>query len=277
MPPEPAVNVVLIQHPARPHAVLGGALRMGGAAVISYSSDSIALPVADAFVLGDLSAAELPDRLVEELARRVESGAGLLVLGGPHAFGRGGHAGSRLGEILPVELEAGDDRELSPSGLFLRRRLMHPIFDGLPWDQPPVITGSHRVQPRPGADVLLEGVRVIALGPSSASLAARMVPLLVVAERGRGQVAVLATDLGGPWSAGLAGWGPAIPDGAGGEMGSAFCRLVTRLTSFLAGEDRSRMDPWTAARLPRDPSRMPRTFEWRLATGTSGPGRWLPA
>lgn len=46
--------------------------------------------------------------LVEELARFVDGGGGLMVLGGPQAFDMGGYGASKLARVLPVELDPVD-------------------------------------------------------------------------------------------------------------------------------------------------------------------------
>ena len=63
------------------------------------------LPSFDAIVLQDFDAAEY--KLLEHLpalAAYVKHGGGLVMVGGPEGFGGGAYAGSRLAEVLPVEL-----------------------------------------------------------------------------------------------------------------------------------------------------------------------------
>lgn len=67
-------------------------------------------------VLDDVAIADMPEEAWETLTQRVtEEGTGLLVLGGPHAFGAGGYRHSRLEDILPVTAEA--RRPLPPAAV----------------------------------------------------------------------------------------------------------------------------------------------------------------
>jgi hypothetical protein len=107
----------------------------------------------------------------------VESGGGLLVLGGYHALGPGGYASSPLAEALPVFLDPSDgqrDEDLSLS--LTPEGRVHPILSGLaPWflgSARPTLKGLTEVRrEKPGAQVLLtaEGV---AGGRQSIALAA---------------------------------------------------------------------------------------------------------
>ena len=66
------------------------------------------LPSFDAVVLQDFNAA--PYELLQHLpalARYVEHGGGLIMVGGPDSFAGGHYAGTRLADVLPVELEEG--------------------------------------------------------------------------------------------------------------------------------------------------------------------------
>jgi Mg-chelatase subunit ChlD len=67
-------------------------------------------------VLDDVAIADMHQDAWETLVRQVmEEGTGLLVLGGPHAFGAGGYRHSLLEDILPVTAEA--RRPLPPAAV----------------------------------------------------------------------------------------------------------------------------------------------------------------
>ncbi|MEZ4224953.1 MAG: glutamine amidotransferase [Polyangiaceae bacterium] len=67
------------------------------------------LPSFDAVVLQDIDALEYKlARHLPSLASYVESGGGLIMVGGPSSFSGGGYAGSALGRALPVELSDAD-------------------------------------------------------------------------------------------------------------------------------------------------------------------------
>src|SRR5438309_1920675 len=64
------------------------------------------------FIISDYPAARMSERKQLEIARQVEAGAGLLMIGGWESFwGQDGKwAGTVLGEILPVHIARQDDR-----------------------------------------------------------------------------------------------------------------------------------------------------------------------
>src|SRR5690606_3939083 len=61
---------------------------------------------ASAFRLEDLTA----------LAKAVENGKGLMMIGGFHSFGPGGYYGTALRDVLPIEMGRFDRQELDPLG-----------------------------------------------------------------------------------------------------------------------------------------------------------------
>lgn len=62
----------------------------------------------DVYILGDLPAEFLTPTQQALLARRVEMGSSLIMLGGRGSFGEGGWAGTPVGNILPTEISARD-------------------------------------------------------------------------------------------------------------------------------------------------------------------------
>lgn len=131
----------------------------------------------DVYMLGDLDAKafELPE--LEELARRVEEGAGLIMLGGFHSFGPGGYQSTKLNDVLPIEMQrterqdfdaaivsdlhlAGEVR-MRPTEVFGAR---HPIMSLGPrernaslWQELPPLEGANRFRrTKRGANVLAE-------------------------------------------------------------------------------------------------------------------------
>lgn len=84
-----------------------------------FPRDPAALEGYAAVVLDDLPLESLPPPSRAALAEAVRrQGLGLLVLGGPHGFGRGGYRHSDLEDLLPVLAEGGDIRSAA-SVLFL--------------------------------------------------------------------------------------------------------------------------------------------------------------
>jgi uncharacterized membrane protein len=71
------------------------------------SSGELSLGVADDYkviVLNNTHISKIPARLQSSLARYVENGGGLVVVGGNTSFGLGGYIGSSLEPLLPVKL-----------------------------------------------------------------------------------------------------------------------------------------------------------------------------
>jgi uncharacterized membrane protein len=164
----------------------------------------------DAFILGDLHATALGESQLKLLSDRVAEGAGLVTLGGFHAYERGGYATSPLADVLPIKLDAtvprvsvvGSDtiaaNDLNvgqlKDELLIRKAQQHPLTrlggddDTATWSSLPPQLGANRfVGPKvaPGVEVLLES-------PDKN-------PLLVIGEHGRGRTAAIAFDSTWRW------------------------------------------------------------------------------
>jgi len=126
-----------------------------------------------------------PDRL-KCLAARVEAGMGLIYLGGWLTFSghmeKGGWRRAPISDWLPFTCLAGEDLMESSEGFSVRvRGAGHPIFAGLPLDQIPPILGYNEFVPKPDMEVVWE-------------VAETGHPLLGVATRGKGRLAIYASD-----------------------------------------------------------------------------------
>jgi uncharacterized membrane protein len=147
----------------------------------------------DAVILQDIDAVTY--RFAEHLprlARYVESGGGLILVGGPSAFVGGGYAGSELVRVLPVELETQgapfDPGEFVPQLTDAGRKA--PVLRAqaaLSGDEMPLLPGANLLGPeRPGAVVLWEHPRLrTPRGP---------MPVLALAEVRDGRSIALGTD-----------------------------------------------------------------------------------
>jgi Ca-activated chloride channel homolog len=72
----------------------------------------------DAVILSDIAARSVGDGAMNALREYVERlGGGLIMLGGPNAFGLGGYYKSPLDEVLPVRLRAPDEEEKQSSAV----------------------------------------------------------------------------------------------------------------------------------------------------------------
>jgi uncharacterized membrane protein len=129
-----------------------------------------------------------PNRL-DVIANYVRSGGGLIMVGGYLSFqgidGKANYHGTPIEDILPVRLQAGDDRVELPQG---RNPLViqtdHPSMQGLPEEWPPVL-GYNRLILRP------EGQLIAVLGED---------PFVAVRQVEGGRSAVFASDCGPHWA-----------------------------------------------------------------------------
>jgi len=204
------------------------------------------------FILSDYPAKHMPRDVQETIARKVEAGAGLIMIGGwesYHGFG-GDWDNTLIGDILPVDIDHTDDRVNCDQPALVRRIKNHPIVDGLPWDQrPPMIGGFNKFTPKPDAEVLLDVQRFEA-HRSNGHIDFRPVdeqPMLVVGRHGRGRVACLATDIAPHWVGGLVDWGagPRIITEAPGswaiEVGTYYAKFLHNLLTWCGRLDETKV------------------------------------
>ena len=154
------------------------------------------LPSFDAVVLQDFNAQ--PYELLQHLpalARYVEHGGGLIMVGGPDSFAGGHYAGTRLADVLPVALESAttsaafDLAPFKPNYTDVARSApaLRPLrsFNG---DALPEMAGANRVgEARPGSSVLWTHPKLRT--PSGAPM-----PILALGEKGDGRAIALAID-----------------------------------------------------------------------------------
>jgi uncharacterized membrane protein len=155
------------------------------------------LPSFDAVVLQDFNAQ--PYELLQHLpalARYVEHGGGLVMVGGPDAFAGGHYAGTRLADVLPVALESS-----SPSSAAFDLAPFKPSYTEVARSAPalrslrsfngdalPEMAGANRVgEARPGSSVLWTHPKLKT--PSGAPM-----PILSLGEKGDGRAIALAID-----------------------------------------------------------------------------------
>ena len=181
-----------------------------------------------AYVLGDADATAFQPNELKELAKRVEEGAGLVVLAGERSLGLGGYAKSPLADLLPVQtLESerlpleSDLAELDADAAPDQRARFDGAFSAEPsqgegkddfiirmsldakknaaiWSDMPALASLYRLgRVKPNATVLLTSRPVDASGKPNAKAAPA--PLLVTQRYGAGRVAVLATDSTWRW------------------------------------------------------------------------------
>jgi uncharacterized membrane protein len=159
----------------------------------------------DAFILGDIDSAALGREQLEILKKRVENGAGLLMLGGFHAYDGGGFGSTPLADIVPLQLRGGIQQpfgqpilpqlhwegevKLRPSGTHPVTQLASDIQknDEL-WQKLPALDGANRwlnVKQLPG-------IQIIAVGDKDQAL-------MVAAGVEQGRVLAMAGDSTWKW------------------------------------------------------------------------------
>jgi uncharacterized membrane protein len=152
------------------------------------------LPSFDAVVLQDFNAATYGlTKHLKNLAKYVEGGGGLIMVGGPDAFGPGKYAGTALAPALPVQLGPSEARDgvdlamfdpvLTPAGKVAP--VLGPLRDVI-GNQMPEMPGTNIVgAANPGATVLMTHPT---LGGSEP------MPLLALGEYGTGRTIALTVD-----------------------------------------------------------------------------------
>ena len=156
---------------------------------------SVHLPSFDAVVLQDFNAEVYGlTRHLGALARYVQSGGGLVMVGGPDAFGPGRYAASPLADVLPVQLGREHERpgvdlawftpRLTEAGRFAP--MLGPLRDVIGTDLPPM-PGTNLVGPaREDATVLIEHPTLESGG--------QPMPILSAFEVGTGRSVALTID-----------------------------------------------------------------------------------
>lgn len=230
----------------------------------------------DVFLLDDIDKDALDLATWRTLATRVREGAGLMMLGGFHSFGPGGHRESPLADILPLEIgpaerQRFDERlrkdvhlagpiNLRPTSAGSR----HPIVQLADpssgarsadvWAKLPPLDGANRLDPallKPNARVLLE------------SVGGRPAPLLVEGQPGAGRALALAVDSTWRWV--LAG------------SGDAHRRFWRQTVLWLAKKDgRPDRPVWIDLAARRTPRGATLAFEVRLAESEGSNAQTAP-
>ena len=133
------------------------------------------------------AAVDHPNRLLA-LQSWVRDGGAFAMVGGYLSFqgieAKANYRSTVLADVLPVELELGDDREEAPQGVpCVKTAVEHPITAELETNWPKLL-GYQRLRAKEGAEVL-------------ATVEAW--PLLVTGTYGSGRVLAFASDIGPHW------------------------------------------------------------------------------
>jgi uncharacterized membrane protein len=111
-----------------------------------FQFDVVALLDVDALALG------APRR--QMLADFVRAGGGLLVCGGPYAYGKGRYAGTELEAVLPVQSAGPWDWLAAPARI--SRARAHELVGDVPWKPAPFVFWFHTAKANRDATVVLK-------------------------------------------------------------------------------------------------------------------------
>jgi hypothetical protein len=202
------------------------------------------------FIVSDYPSSRMSDTKQREIIRHVDTGSGLLMIGGWDSFwGQSGQwAGTPLGAILPVHIARHDDRINCDQPALVRCVDSHPICKDLPFDKrPPTIGGFNRISSKDDATTVLEVERFAAKrsGDQMRFESLDRNPLLVVGKHGKGRTAALATDLAPHWVGGLVDWGTSnsdrvtaeAPESWPIEVGGCYAQFVRNLLMWTGQFD----------------------------------------
>jgi len=194
-------------------------------------------------ILSDYPSANLTAAQIQLLIDRIHQGMGLLMIGGWESFtGQGGDYGATaLADILPVTMQATDDRMNNACPCVVVRDVDHPIVTDLPFDtDAPVVGGFNSIEAKPDAVTILS-VRTFkaqVTGPDVRFDPLDVFPLLVLGQYGQGHVAAFASDVAPHWVGGLVDWGAErvqgqAPGAEPVEVGGHYARLFTNLVRWM--------------------------------------------
>jgi len=186
-------------------------------------------------ILSDYPSRNFPAGAMKKIALKVEQGTSLLMIGGWESFHGliGGYEASDLAPVLPVECQDEDDRLNWCHGLIPEVVSSHPVLQGLPWDEPPMVCGCNIVKTKKGATVLLT-VRKLLIDKGKLSLGREAFPLLVLGAYGKGKTGAVTTDFAPHWVGGMVDWGPEritaqAPGGRKIEVGNHYISFIRAL------------------------------------------------
>lgn len=168
-------------------------------------SDPESINKFDVFLIGDIDSSFIQTPQQEAIVKRIQDGAGLLMLGGYHSLGPGGYDGTPIGEILPVRpgsREIGQFTDpilttLTPDGA------AHPIFSNVVGffgtkAMPPKIAGLPPLDGCTRVDGLRPDATLLAYTPTESG----ELPILALHSVGRGRSAVFTGDTTRKWQQG---------------------------------------------------------------------------
>jgi uncharacterized membrane protein len=162
----------------------------------------------EVYILGDVDSSAFRGDELKQLAEAVQKGAGLLMLGGFHAFGAGGYAETPLKDVAPIEMNRLERQPVDgpvskdlhiPGPISMRPTQIGANHFSMALDRDPQQSAKLWAQlpPMEGANKFSEE----SLKPGALMLAAteRNQPLLVVQLSGAGRIMAMAADSTWHW------------------------------------------------------------------------------
>ena len=198
-----------------------------------------------AIVISDWPADNFSEQQLKTIAEKVHAGMGLLMIGGWESFTgvNRGYTDTVLKEVLPVVMQATDDRVNCYQVCLIEKTTEHKIAASLPFDKnPPCIGGFNRLVAKPGTTVVLSSRRFsvsCSQNKFTFTPAEKTEPLLVVGCYGKGRVAAFATDVAPHWVGGLVDWGDRritaqAPGANEVEVGNWYAELLANMVGWTA-------------------------------------------
>jgi uncharacterized membrane protein len=151
----------------------------------------------DCVILGSFAANQFTDAQAQTLARYVENGGALILLGGESSFGRGGYAESKLAPLMPWMI--GDDEPDLATGSF-------PVTISASGAAVELTSGLRKDMAASGGAALDSlnqpgGLRPGAIALFDATISDRTEPVVAWQRYGKGQVLGIATNTMWKWAA----------------------------------------------------------------------------
>ncbi len=162
-----------------------GAIQAATGAVVTSRLEDRPLKDFAVIVLANIAYASLPGPVQEGLVQYVSSGGGLLLTGGPQAFGSGGY--QAMADIVPFQIRSGNDWRPIPARFPVALQPGHPILAGVEFIS---VVALNDMNPGPGATEILQ-----AAGGGSASGGSYPYPLIEELRVGAGDVIGIAFNL----------------------------------------------------------------------------------
>jgi uncharacterized membrane protein len=198
-----------------------------------------------AVIISDYPSANFTAAQLALLAKRVQAGMGLLMLGGWESYTglNREYTDTVLKDVLPVVMQPTDDRTNSPQPCLVEKIRDHEILGNLPFDAcTPGIGGFNKFQAKTDGEVLLNARRFKVWrenGEFKFQPSDETIPLLVIGSYGRGRVACFASDVAPHWVGGLVDWGDGrVKAKAIGsvdiEVGNWYARFFANLVRWVA-------------------------------------------